>query len=65
MQDFLFCKYKCAKEDAKEDAKLCNGSFSFNEEKISNITKHAAMYIGSGYHSFIFDVREECKKVGI
>ena len=65
MQDIrLFDKYKCYKEYAK----LCNGSFCFikKKKKISNTSKHAAMYIGSGYHSFMVDIREKCNlKVGI
>ena len=62
MQDLpLFTKYTCAK---KPDEKLCNQSLSC-KVNIPYNTEHAAMYIGSGYHSFMADIRKHCKlKVG-
>ena len=57
----LFDKYKCAKKPAK---KLCNESLCF-KGRIPYTAKHAAMYIGSGYHSFMVGIREKCNlKVG-
>ena len=58
----LFGKYKCTKKKHAEE--LCNSSISFNG-KILYTTKHAAMYIGSGYHSFMVHIRRKCYlKVG-
>ena len=62
MQDLrLFGKYKCAKKRAE---KLCNESLCF-KGGIPYTAEHAAMYIGSGYHSFMVDIRDKCElKVG-